>query len=104
MRPNSWQTDGPRIGPPTAGAFLCPPEKQCEPAAGVIPGIALRARGSSAGSKPVRIENRERQPAPTSPEMRMVEWREIRPEGNPNVLATHQPVRRNCPIAGMHIS
>jgi hypothetical protein len=71
---------------------------------GVIPGIALRARGSSAGSKPVRTENRERQPAPTSPEMRMVEWREIRPEGIPNVLATHQPVRRNCPVAGMHIS
>lgn len=43
-------------------------------------------------------------PGLMSPEMRMVEWREIRPETIPNVPATHEPVCRNCLIAEMHIS
>jgi hypothetical protein len=56
------------------------------------------------GAPLVRLKWGPHKPALMSPEMKMVEWREIRPESIPKVLATHEPVCRNCLIAEMHIS
>ena len=50
--------------------------------------------------KPVgEIHWLEHKPALMSPERQTVEWREVRPESLPSVLATHQPVCWNCHIA-----
>ncbi len=44
-----------------------------------------------------------REPCVLSPDLRMIEWKDIRPEKVPQVLATHSPVCWNCLVAETHI-
>lgn len=46
-----------------------------------------------------QIDWMEHRPALMSPERRTVQWREVRPETLPDVLATYLPVCWNCHIA-----
>ena len=44
----------------------------------------------------------QHKPSLASPELRILEWKDIQPETIPSVLQTHLPVRWNCYVAETH--
>jgi hypothetical protein len=46
----------------------------------------------------------QHKPCVMSPEMRILEWKDIPPENIPRVLGTHAPVCWNCLVAEIHIN
>lgn len=49
--------------------------------------------------KPIELRHLDHAPALLGPDFKTAEWKDVRPEQLPAVLATHQPVCWNCHVA-----
>jgi hypothetical protein len=62
-----------------------------------------RDQRCSCCDRPIRkVDWKRRTPCVLSPELRIFEWKEIRPEKIPAVLGTHRPVCWHCLVAETH--
>jgi len=50
-----------------------------------------------------RLTRWEHQPCVATPDLLILEWKDVQPETIPSILATHAPVCRTCLVAETHI-